>query len=155
MNISFVSHTTEMPLTMTMPPDCSAVHMLMIGAMPMVVPWKYTPLQMETEIQIYILIKHAYPSRSNSTVTHLSFPSFIPWQFLCRTMHSLVFQQVQSWWVYSPFLVAAGWDVQSRRLVTQPQSSDPLGESPDVPKLTMRYNLSSKSWIFIARVYVI
>lgn len=31
-------------LTMTIPPDCSAVHMLMIGAMPMVVPWKYTPL---------------------------------------------------------------------------------------------------------------
>lgn len=29
---------------MTMPPDCSAVHMLMMGAMPMVVPWKYTPL---------------------------------------------------------------------------------------------------------------
>lgn len=33
------------PLTMTTPPDCSAVHMLMMGAMPMVVPWKYTPLQ--------------------------------------------------------------------------------------------------------------
>lgn len=30
---------------MTMPPDCSTVHMLMMGAMPMVVPWKYTPLQ--------------------------------------------------------------------------------------------------------------
>jgi len=30
---------------MTTPPDCSAVHMLMMGAMPMVVPWKYTPLQ--------------------------------------------------------------------------------------------------------------
>lgn len=27
-------------LTMTMPPDCSTVHMLIIGAMPMVVPWK-------------------------------------------------------------------------------------------------------------------
>lgn len=27
-------------LTMTMPPDCSTVHMLMMGAMPMVVPWK-------------------------------------------------------------------------------------------------------------------
>lgn len=27
-------------LTMTTPPDCSAVHMLMMGAMPMVVPWK-------------------------------------------------------------------------------------------------------------------
>lgn len=27
-------------LTMTMPPDCSAVHMLIMGAMPMVVPWK-------------------------------------------------------------------------------------------------------------------
>lgn len=26
--------------TMTTPPDCSAVHMLMMGAMPMVVPWK-------------------------------------------------------------------------------------------------------------------
>ena len=26
--------------TMTIPPDCSAVHMLMMGAMPMVVPWK-------------------------------------------------------------------------------------------------------------------
>lgn len=31
--------------TMTIPPDCSAVHMLMMGAMPMVVPWKYTPLE--------------------------------------------------------------------------------------------------------------
>lgn len=31
--------------TMTIPPDCSAVHMLMMGAMPMVVPWKYTPLK--------------------------------------------------------------------------------------------------------------
>lgn len=30
---------------MTTPPDCSAVHMLIMGAMPMVVPWKYTPLQ--------------------------------------------------------------------------------------------------------------
>lgn len=30
---------------MTIPPDCSAVHMLMMGAMPMVVPWKYTPLK--------------------------------------------------------------------------------------------------------------
>lgn len=30
---------------MTIPPDCSAVHMLMMGAMPMVVPWKYTPLE--------------------------------------------------------------------------------------------------------------
>ena len=29
---------------MTTPPDCSAVHMLMMGAMPMMVPWKYTPL---------------------------------------------------------------------------------------------------------------
>lgn len=27
-------------LTMTMPPDCSTVHMLIMGAMPMVVPWK-------------------------------------------------------------------------------------------------------------------
>lgn len=26
--------------TMTIPPDCSAVHILMMGAMPMVVPWK-------------------------------------------------------------------------------------------------------------------
>lgn len=26
--------------TMTMPPDCSAVHMLIMGAMPIVVPWK-------------------------------------------------------------------------------------------------------------------
>lgn len=33
--------------TMTIPPDCSAVHMLMMGAMPMVVPWKYTPLKEE------------------------------------------------------------------------------------------------------------
>lgn len=33
-----------------MPPDCSTVHMLMMGAMPMVVPWKYTPLpQGQTE----------------------------------------------------------------------------------------------------------
>lgn len=32
---------------MTIPPDCSAVHMLMMGAMPMVVPWKYTPLKEE------------------------------------------------------------------------------------------------------------
>lgn len=30
---------------MTIPPDCSAVHMLIMGAMPMVVPWKYTPLE--------------------------------------------------------------------------------------------------------------
>lgn len=30
---------------MTIPPDCSAVHMLMMGAMPIVVPWKYTPLK--------------------------------------------------------------------------------------------------------------
>lgn len=30
---------------MTIPPDCSAVHMLMMGAIPMVVPWKYTPLK--------------------------------------------------------------------------------------------------------------
>lgn len=34
---------------MTIPPDCSAVHMLMMGAMPMVVPWKYTPLKGEKE----------------------------------------------------------------------------------------------------------
>lgn len=27
-------------LTMTIPPDCSTVHMLIMGAMPMVVPWK-------------------------------------------------------------------------------------------------------------------
>lgn len=27
-------------LTMTMPPDCSAVHILMMGAIPIVVPWK-------------------------------------------------------------------------------------------------------------------
>lgn len=26
--------------TMTIPPDCSAVHILMMGAIPMVVPWK-------------------------------------------------------------------------------------------------------------------
>lgn len=32
-------------LTMTIPPDCSAVHILMMGAIPMVVPWKYTPLR--------------------------------------------------------------------------------------------------------------
>lgn len=35
--------------TMTIPPDCSAVHMLMMGAIPMVVPWKYTPLQQRTQ----------------------------------------------------------------------------------------------------------
>ena len=34
----------DMPLTMTMPADCSAVRMLIMGAMPIVVPWKYTPL---------------------------------------------------------------------------------------------------------------
>lgn len=39
------SSVVLLPLTMTTPPDCSAVHMLMMGAMPMVVPWKYTPLQ--------------------------------------------------------------------------------------------------------------
>lgn len=40
-----VSSPVLLPLTMTTPPDCSAVHMLIMGAMPMVVPWKYTPLQ--------------------------------------------------------------------------------------------------------------
>lgn len=40
-----VSSAVLLPLTMTTPPDCSAVHMLIMGAMPMVVPWKYTPLQ--------------------------------------------------------------------------------------------------------------
>lgn len=30
---------------MTIPPDWSAVHMLIMGAIPMVVPWKYTPLK--------------------------------------------------------------------------------------------------------------
>lgn len=40
---------------MTIPPDCSAVHMLMMGAMPMVVPWKYTPLRGEgTEVIVNI-----------------------------------------------------------------------------------------------------
>lgn len=40
-----LSSPVLLPLTMTTPPDCSAVHMLIMGAMPMVVPWKYTPLQ--------------------------------------------------------------------------------------------------------------
>lgn len=47
--------TLEPVRTMTIPPDCSAVHMLMMGAMPMVVPWKYTPLRGEgTEVIVNI-----------------------------------------------------------------------------------------------------
>jgi len=37
---SFTRNDWQMSLTMTIPPDCSAVHMLIMGAMPMVVPWK-------------------------------------------------------------------------------------------------------------------
>lgn len=33
-------HANISLLTMTIPPDCSAVHILMMGAIPMVVPWK-------------------------------------------------------------------------------------------------------------------
>lgn len=53
------------PLTMTTPPDCSAVHMLMMGAMPMVVPWKYTPLQESGE-------------GGEETQSHPSVPRYLP-----------------------------------------------------------------------------
>lgn len=41
-------------LTITTPPDLSAVHILMIGAMPMVVPWKCTPLEKKKKNRIEI-----------------------------------------------------------------------------------------------------
>lgn len=37
---SIWARTWHFQLTMTIPPDCSAVHILMIGAIPIVVPWK-------------------------------------------------------------------------------------------------------------------
>ncbi len=50
-NVLIMGHRVcdDLFLTMTMPPDCSAVHILMMGAMPIVVPWKYTPLQQENK----------------------------------------------------------------------------------------------------------
>lgn len=38
--LSLITGTFFFLHTMTIPPDCSAVHILMMGAMPMVVPWK-------------------------------------------------------------------------------------------------------------------